>query len=230
MDQEEEDGAPRFWLTAPSLTAMAAVCELMDRMPPDFEIRPGRLPSAELIEFAAQNTIDPRTGLKKPFPERLLVPPPQLLIRDETFAQEFVAQGGPFCSAWLRELFDLDPSTVQYLPVDCSACPPAVRSKDYMFIHVLAYRSVIDLEKSKPWRVNLDESGRPGPERIIAVEEIVFKDRCESDVPLFRDPHDQRWFATDAFAEKVLRAGIEDIAFIDVTAGQQSGEPRIKTL
>jgi hypothetical protein len=203
----------------------------MDHVPAAFSVTPAAGDLDGMIAFEAENVPDPVSGLKKPLPQGFVYHPIRLAISDESFDIDYVEQSGPFCSSITRELFDLPAGTVQYFPVDTSGSSAPVREKDFKLIRVLAYRSAIDLDRSELWRVSFDERGLPAPERIIAVKSVVFKEDFESDVPLFHDPHDQRLFATDEFAERVLEAGIKGISFIDVTdRASPPGHVRTKEL
>jgi hypothetical protein len=63
------------------------------------------------------------------------------------------------------------------------------------------------------------------------MKHAVFKDGFESDVPLFFDPNHHRLFATDAFAERVMRTGATGIAFYDYWSPRNDpNEIRVKRL
>jgi hypothetical protein len=208
-----EKASPPFWHIGGTLRVGLKIDAMVRQSPPGYEVIHGDVVNRASAKRLLLEPIDPEAGEVAPVPEDSFGKPSKLIITDPDFAPDFIEFWGTYCSDTLRSLFDFDPKVVQYFPVDCSLCPPAVRAKNYMRMDVLARRSVIDLEKSRPWRLPWADG-----ERIVAVQDIVFKDGASSDAPIFRDPHESRWFVTDAFAERILRAGIEDIAFSDSMA------------
>jgi uncharacterized protein DUF1629 len=214
--------SPPFWHMSGAPAVSLKIDAMVRRSPPGYEVVHGDVEtraSAKLLLFEPR---DPEAGDAAPVPEGTFGKPSKLIITDPDFAPDFIDFWGAYCSESLRSLFDFEPGVVQFFPVDCSLCPPAARARNYMRMGVLARRSVMDLEKSRPMRLPWADG-----ERILAVRDIVFKDGASSDVPIFRDPHDSRWFVTDAFAERILRAGIEDVAFADSTSRRRTN---LKTL
>jgi hypothetical protein len=153
-----------------------------------------------------------------PIPTEVLGNPVRLIITDDTFNQDYIAQAGPFCSKRLRDIFDLEPTTVQYIPIDDTACSQIVRNQNYMLMRLLARESVIDLARSDTLLVPFDDEGRPAEPRVVFVKSVVFREGAKSRFPLFADPNDQKIYATDEFAEKVLRARIGDVCFQDIVS------------
>lgn len=204
-------GSVRFWSVGNTLGAMREINALMDRNPPAYVVESPIVDQAGTTTFYAGNDPDPVTGLKEPFPEGLINRPQRLIVQEDAFDQDYVFQGGVFVSKRLREIFNLDPRTVQYIRPDTSGSSANVEAKDYMLMSVLAFRNAIDVERSAPFQL----PSIPGPSPVRVMKDVMFREGFESDVPLFYDPNDQRLFATDAFAESVLRAGATGIAFYD---------------
>ena len=200
----------RYWAVSSTIDAMRQIGDLMDRVPPAYVVEVAKMDSAAASAFHANNFADPVTGLKKPLPSELISRPQKLIIRDLAFSQDYVNQGGIFVSARLRKIFDLPPDTVQYIKPDTSGSTENVVAMDYRWMGVLVTRDAIDLDRSE--RVELP--GLPGSHGP-ALKRVVFREDFEADVPLFQVAHDQRLYATDAFAEQVLSAGAIGIEFYD---------------
>jgi hypothetical protein len=209
---------PPFWEIIPSLAVTRRVEELMDRRPPSFDVQVRSYLTGEQKQFVRENAIDPSTGLKKPYPLGIFDLRSKLIIRDANFNFDYIGQSGLFCSSKLRSIIRDDGDIVQYIPVDDHESSEIVISKHYMSLHVLAYSSVLDADKSTLVRMPFDEFGDPGPERVIAARRVVFQEGVTSRFPIFRDPLDSRIFVTEDFASVVCSSGVTGVDFLDVRA------------
>lgn len=204
---------PPFWVMANSLSTLEEISRLLERNPPEFECSPMILKQGAWINFLEGNTHRKKSEPLPLFEIEKLV---DLKISGIDLDVDYIEQGGPFCSRKLRDIFSLDDETVQYIPVNYDNSSDNIRDKDYKIINVLARRNVIDITSSEVISVDFDHLGNPSSPRIIAVRKVVFDADATSDVPMFRDPNDQRIFVTDDFRKKVERYGIGSVEFIDV--------------
>lgn len=211
------------WTLSSSLDATRAINRLMDEHPPAYEVRAQQYSLTQSQQdFFNGNLPNSAIGIVCPWPDELLGLPPVMIIRAKEFPFDFVEQGGPFFSRRLRETLDLEPSIVQYLPVDVSLSEAEARTRDYKRVSPLAYQAVVDLDRSEVIRMPIDQLGRPGPERVVAVRRVALRTDFTPEYELFFDPHDQRIYVTDNLAARVVEAGFPEIAF----RHPETGEPR----
>jgi hypothetical protein len=208
---------PPYWLVGAALEVLARAAELIDRRPPALVVdRSGqaRRRAAAALEQQRRPEV---AGVPGPIdPARWQ--PIELTITEPSFCPDFLHEQAWFVSARLREVLALDEAVAQYLPVDDRRSHPAARAQDYRLLHVHAVRDAIDPARAKLMTLDYPELDGRVSRQVVGVETIVWRADFVADVPLFRDPRDQRVFATDALAERVLRAGIADMAFQDVTS------------
>ncbi|WP_375403176.1 imm11 family protein [uncultured Sphingomonas sp.] len=164
------------------------------------------------------------------------MPVPLLRLTHPDFAPNLLHWGIQYVSAELRDALALGPDVVEYLPVDSSRSSAAACARDYMVMNVLNTRELIDLNRVAHERVMLPvEFGRPEMrETVIRKPEqrIYWREDFVPDVPLFHAAHSPWIIATDAFAERVLRSGVADVEFQDITSdhAQVDGTITLKTL
>lgn len=153
-------------------------------------------------------------------------PTPRFKATAEDFAPDLFFLGELFASKRLIETLALPQASVQLLPVDCSACPPAMRAQDYKVLNLLTFANPMDRERSWPsiytdvelsdgtstflWSAEPWQPGMPVP-RLFWREDFI------APAPLFRVPGKHWAMATDALAGRVIRAGFDDVMFHDLT-------------
>lgn len=144
---------------------------------------------------------------------------------DPDFAPDLIFEGALFASRRLRDAMALDRATVQYLPIDCSECPPAMRGADYSLVNLLVFANPLDRARTEPaefadvalpgggstfvWTAPPWQPGRPVPRHL-------WRSDFAAPAPLFRVPGISWTLATDDLADRVMRAGLEEVAFMDV--------------
>ena len=153
------------------------------------------------------------------------VPIPRLRVTDPTFDVNIMEIGGfRFASARLRRVLDLDDRTIRYRPVDASLSVPEVQALDYAAFNVTPIGNPFDPDRMKgevrPAR-QLDGSLKDDwvldNEWLLKGAEVYFRADFVPPAPLFRATGSQWIFATDDLAERVMRAGIDDVLFQDIT-------------
>jgi hypothetical protein len=176
------------------------------------------------------------------------MPTPRLMVLDKTFQCNYFHIGLKYISARLKEIMDLPAETVSYLDVNLNACPAAVQSIDYKVLHLMCSGNPRYAEKPSDYMSRVPK-GTPehfgqwfelpqkdgsikkewlltGPHALPII--TGFKEDFISPAPLFLcEGHPM---ATDELAERVLRAGITDVAFYDITNDGTQTDLRWKTL
>lgn len=164
------------------------------------------------------------------------MPVPSLRLTHPDFAPNLLHWGVHYASAELREALGLGSEMVEYLPVDSSRSSGAARARDYMVMNVLHTREVIDLNRVAHERVMSPVApGRTEMREVTIIkpeQRPYWREDFVPDVPLFHAAHSPWIIATDAFAEQVLRSGVADVEFQDITSNyaQVSGTITLKTL
>jgi hypothetical protein len=123
-----------------------------------------------------------------------------------------------YCSARLRNAMALPPDSVDYVPIVVQSQDPAVHRQDYQIMRVLAEQPAIDLERSNVEMVEHTDPHIGGVyTEIDFALSIVLVDGFQAKSDLFRPAE---WpfsvFATDALAERVMKAGCTGIEFGDL--------------
>jgi hypothetical protein len=219
----------QYWLIGQSSEGMERLHELEDRIPPAVIVKYDREASHRESQDRWDRRIANIAGVLGPKDPAQWVPM-TLTILEESFCPEFFVRSAWFVSARLREVMDLPDHVAQYLPVDSSGCHEKAREQNYMVMDPFAVQNAIDTERSVIDYGDYPEDDGTITKQVLGVKNFVWRECFVSEVPIFRDPHDNRFFATDAFAEKVLRAGITDMKFQDVTSERAKKELVIKTL
>lgn len=216
-----------LWWMTPAMSTQRRVDDLQTARRPKAEVTnltaiydflfgpPGAMP-APAVE-----------GVNLPVAARDLsaMPTPVLRIEPEDFAFDFFTLGLPMVSERLADALMLSPEQVQYVDVDCSACPARTRGMGYMALNVLAFANPLDRGRTGPGRfVDVDTPQGPtfawvteGAHPGATVPRIAWRDGFVPPAPLFRVPGSLWTLATDELADRVADAGFDDVAFLDVT-------------
>jgi hypothetical protein len=220
---------PRYWLIGASSDVIERSVELEDRKPPALIVDHDRDAHLRDLEARRSQRVANVAGVLGPIDPSTWVPM-TLTIKDDSFAPDFMSQRAWFVSRRLREVMALPGHVAQYLPVDSSACHSAAREQDYRVMDAFAVQDAIDPEGSEIVYTDYPETDGTVSRQVLYVKTIVWREDFVSTVPIFRDPRDQRFFATDAFAAKVLQAGIADMVFQDVSSERAQSEVIYKSL
>jgi len=219
-----------FWLIGGARDVLARVVGAFNAQPPLLSIEWDRAQRLQMLTdriLRPQSTRTPHiAGEAEPI-DPTTYSPMTLTIRDEQFAPDFLPQHAWFVSKRLREVMQLDRRVAQYLPVKTEGSHRNALAQDYRMMHPHAVRDALDPHRSD---VEYIEQGDAVPPQVVSVKKFVWREDFVADVPIFRDQRDQRFFATDAFAERVLRAGITDMVFQDIFSERGQHEVVLKTL
>ena len=224
--------SPPFWLIGESEDVLTRTLELEDRRPPalivDYDHEAAHKVSDRQFEAVRMGDVAGMARPKNPTEWK----PMTLTVTEESFYPDFFVRSAWFVSAKLREIMGVGDDVAQYLDVDCAGCHAGAGQQDYKEMDTFAIRRAIDIDRTEmELRTYPERDGTTSEWQTTAYgSRLYWRDDFVSDVPIFRDPHDPRWFATDAFAEKVLRAGITDMVFQDITSDRAQTDFIIKSL
>lgn len=207
-------------MIAESIESAQQRYDLSLRVPPAFAI----LNRADLLDHAAQvrggehGVSEPGTGAAA----WLTRPVPQLLIDDPAFAPNYFHEGQIYVSRAFREAAGLPAAAVAFGPVDTSRCSNLAKSRDYRTLDVLSSSDPVDQVRSDgewvPW---IDDHGeiaqrwelsggplRPSPR-------VAFRLDFVPPAPIFHT--DQLGLlVSDDVADRMMRAGLDDVVFVQV--------------
>lgn len=156
-------------------------------------------------------------------------PMPILVIGEPGYAPSLFFEGFIYVSRHLRDVFGLPPGVVHCQSVDASGCAEPARSAGYTTFQPICVADPIDQERSDgEWIDVLGRDGGPdrmwmplgGPTR--PAPRIVLRPDFRPPAPVFRQPNGGPPIVTDEIAERVLRAGVDDVVFIRI--GQERGQ------
>ena len=137
--------------------------------------------------------------------------------------------GYPLCSARLRAAMALAPGVVQYLPVDVRATDPRVHAMSYQALHVIARQPTIDLRRSDvEIEVKVDRHIGGTYTAVKFWRQFILNADLQPQTDLFHPA--EVWtviFATDALAERVMKAGCLGVAFEHPEQRFLSDEPKL---
>ena len=194
---------PLLWPMGPSLAVMQQTVRLETRRPP-------RLFVVNRDQLSDEAARDPLV--------------PELVVDQPRFAPNFLWCGFQFASARLREVLALDADAIDYRPVDASGSTPAVQAADYRWFEARHSADPIDYVRTYGAEPERDADGSTslawqlsvcGPHAPARV--MVWRDDFVPPAPLFRNANGVL-LATEALADRVMRAGLTDVVFQDVTS------------
>ncbi|WP_442679714.1 hypothetical protein ACSBM8_00465 [Sphingomonas sp. ASY06-1R] len=152
------------------------------------------------------------------------MPVPVLRVEPKSFCYDYFALGLTMTSARLRDAMSLPPENVHYIDVDCSNCPEGVQAMTYKVLEIRAFANPLDRERTGPGTF-IDVETPAGPTFVWKREtsgphaptpRIAWREDFLAPAPLFQVPGTNWTLATEALAERVTRAGITDVMFLDV--------------
>jgi len=206
--------APLLWPMIPSPASMERVARLEQRRPPRFAIanRDEVLPA-----LGHDGTDQDRSGFAA-------MPTPILAITQRDFAPDYIWSGLHLASARMRNALALGHGAIEYREVDASGSAAAARAADYRAFHVVRQADPVDLARMYGHEPERGDDGQPTLAWLLSVSgphaaprRTIWREGFGPPAPLFRDGTG-RLIATDALAERVMRAGLQDVVFQDVTS------------
>ena len=154
------------------------------------------------------------------------MPKPVFRLSDPGFKFDYFDAGMPCASLRLRRALGLTEDIISYRDIELEGSPAAVRANEYQAFQLINFADPVDWSKTrgdsievrladgsigKQWRLSPPNPGGLGTR-------IYWREGFVPPAPLFRATGTPWMLATDALADKVMRAGIVDLAFLDVTS------------
>lgn len=153
-------------------------------------------------------------------------PMPQLHMPAKGFAPDYFGTGiYKFVSHRVREAFALPDSIAQYIPIELLSGGAEARAQKYHWMNLLACYPAIDLQRSSyTMSDGLTYATGEKLRYINSYERMVIRDDIAPSAELFRVAEDLTTvLASDALAERVMRAGCTGIAFEDPATARNFG-------
>lgn len=143
---------------------------------------------------------------------------PVLRMPGRSFAPDFFHLGSKmFASHKLREALAQPDSVIQYHPIELLSGSAEVRAQDYRWMNILACVPAIDMQASQ---YTIEEATTYDTGEVFrfiwSYDRMVIRDDIAPAAELFRVAEDfGTVLASDALAERVMRAGCTGAAFED---------------
>jgi hypothetical protein len=166
------------------------------------------------------------------------MPTPAFRIADSAFKLDYFQEARLYCASLrLRQALALTDDIIRYRDIDLVQSPPTVRAQEYQAFQVVAFADPIDWTKT-PGQfsgfVRPDGSVRRywhlAPPNPVNPSRIYWRDDFRPPAPLFRVVGTGWMLATDALADKVMRAGITDLTFQDMMSDRAQSELVLRQL
>jgi hypothetical protein len=235
-----------YWSFSVSIKSGEHVRSLMNAKPSKFIIANDEKLGEYIEEMRAR--YGSKTWYSKATAHTAEFPMPKLNIADPTLSANYFHVGQKYVSAKLRSIMQLPDDSVQYLDVDLSDCPVSVQAMDYKVMNPLTSAIAYFMEKPADYMARIppgtgefqgiwfdlpQRDGTLKKEWIITgphapLLTVDFIDGFKPPAPLFLSQG--QLIATDELAERVLRSGITDVAFYDITNDGTQTDLRWKTL
>lgn len=213
-----------FWMIGSSLPSMQCLIELGEAKPSRFDF----INNHSINVFRDKLLMEHR-GEDEAERERLEfdgMPTPVFEIADPDFALDYFFSGIPCASAKLRQALDLSDDVIRYRDIDLDRSPPSVRARAYQTFHVAHFADAIDWERTPMQILELPRDDgtilkrrfvRP-PHPAEPDSRIYWRKDFAPPAPLFHVVGTPWMMATDALADRVMRAGINDMTFQDIVS------------
>lgn len=213
-----------LWLMSPSVSALEKWDVLASAIPPRFSV----LNEAEFI--SADQALRAQYGdhefWELPSLGFSRMPTIVLKVTDDSFTVDTFLYGQyVFASARLRRAFELPPTVIRYRPVDTSPSVPSVQASDYAMFDPTLFANPFDVNRTPGVRRPVRQpDGSLRTDWVLDREAlarglsgIYIKDDFEPSTPLFPAIGTEWILATKELAERITRAGIDDVLFQDIT-------------
>ena len=208
-----------LWQVRASLESLQLVQDMVDAKPPTFEFVNRRAMMKPLSLDGAMADRDGRSDRITPI----------IRITSPDFALDYFDWGLSCASARLRAALGDVGGCMRFRPLDVSGSSPAVVEQAYEVLEVTASADPID-ETRTPGEV-IDVPGLDGKvskEWIIGLpahgDRVFWREDFVPPAPMFRVKGTPWVLATDALADRVMRAGIKDVVFQDLTSNRAQTE------
>jgi hypothetical protein len=163
------------------------------------------------------------------------MPTPRLFVDEDEFDCDFFQLSEYVISERLRDYLGLGPDVVQYLDIDCSGCSRTVQNMRYKIFNPMVFANPLDRHRTGPGYF-ADIITPDGPTFAWVREEfspndpwptVAWRSDFVPPAPLFYVPGNMWMLVTETLADRITRAGFDDVAFLDVTNDGTRTEPLI---
>jgi hypothetical protein len=157
------------------------------------------------------------------------LPRPKLRVAEPGFRFDLFRLSLEFVSEKLAQAFASAGASPDYLPVDCTECTTEVQDKGYQTLNVTVFANPLDRDRTRPADfVDVESEGEstfvwvPGmPHPNQPAPAICWRNDFEPPAPMFRVPGTGWTLVTEELAAAITNAGLEDVAFFDLTNGSK---------
>jgi hypothetical protein len=219
-----------LWSVTGAIDSMEYFFKIWDEKPPRFKI----VNDMAIHEY--KRRIFDEYGDRQESERELVLfrdmPKPVFRFGDPAFKLDYFDAGVHCASQRLRRALGLTEAAILYRDIDLDQSPPAVVANEYQAFQLVNFADPVDWSRTpgmavdvrrtdgsigKEWRLGpTDPSGPP--------RRIYWRDDFVPPAPLFRASGTGLMLATDDFADKVMRAGITDLVFLDLTSDRAQTE------
>jgi hypothetical protein len=226
----------RLWLFSGSFENMQYLLELEQAVPSRFQFV-----NLDAIYAYRRRVDDEYLGddeAEREFLQFSGMPVPVFRIANPDFAPDYFSAGVPCISSRLRNVLDMTDTVIQYREIDLDESPASLHRQDYRAMHVMQFADPIDWDRTAAQTLTLTRPNGslrtmrllPPPNPADPTPQIHWREDFVAPAPLFRVMGTAWALATDALAERVMRAGITDIMFQDVISERGQTEFVIKQI
>jgi hypothetical protein len=166
------------------------------------------------------------------------MPKPVFRFADPAFKLDYFDAGMPCASLQLRRVLGLTEAAISYRDIDLDGSPPEVHANEYQAFQLVNFADPVDWSKTSGEAIDVrcaDGSVARQwrlipPNPVGPPNRVYWRDDFVPPAPLFRATGTPWMLATDDIAEKVMRVGITDLAFLDITSDRAQTELVLRQL
>jgi hypothetical protein len=160
------------------------------------------------------------------------MPEPVFRFADPAFKLDYFDAGMPCASLRLRHALGLTEAVISYRDIDLDDSPPAVRANEYRAFQLVNFADPVDWSRTSGEAVDVRRADGSAarqwrlipPNPVGRPNRVYLRHDFVPPAPLFRATGTPWMLATDDLADKVMRAGITDLAFLDITSDRAQTE------
>jgi hypothetical protein len=212
-----------LWMVSSSVESMQHFLDLEDEEPPRFEFVNRDALFQHWDRFLGSE-YDAYGDDERELLEFDAMPTPVFRIADPAFRPDYLEKSSIQCTSLrLRQALGLTEAVIRYRDVKLDQSTPAVRAQEYQAFQVVHFADLIDWNRT-PGQVleHRRPDGSIRRQRYLAHpldgQRTYWRDDFTPRAPLFRVFGTPWTLATDALADRVMRAGITDLVFQDITS------------
>jgi hypothetical protein len=225
-----------LWSVTGAIDSMEYFLGLRNEKPPRFEI----VNDIAIHEHKSRmfNEYRGREQSERELVQFRDMPKPVFRVGDPAFKLDYFDAGIHCASQRLRRALDLSDAVILYRDIDLDASPPAALANEYQAFQLVHFADPVDWSRTAGMAIDvrradgsIGKEWRLGPPDLSGPpRRIYWRDDFVPPAPLFRANGTPWMLATDDLADKVMRAGITDLAFLDMISDRAQTEPVFRQL